>query len=99
MAPTRGQQEIGPRTDRFGALDRVAVDGRDGEARTADESGAAPPLMEKFESYDITDDPDPEFGAKVAELQRRHYKTDPQLVRLVADLPSHTDSSALPDIG
>ncbi|WP_210594054.1 Dabb family protein [Streptomyces sp. GESEQ-35] len=35
------------------------------------------PLIEKFEAYDITDDPDPdpEFGAKVAELQRRHYET------------------------
>ncbi|MFF5563991.1 Dabb family protein [Streptomyces sp. NPDC012623] len=55
------------------------------------------PLMEKFESYDITDDPDPEFGAKVAQLQQRHYAADPELVRLVAALPSHTGSSALPD--
>jgi len=34
-----------------------------------------------FEAYDVTDDPDPEFGTKVAELQRRHFETDPELVR------------------
>jgi hypothetical protein len=54
--------------------------------------------MEKFESFDVTDDPDPAFGAKVAELQRRHYESDPELVRLVTAIPAHTGSSALPDL-
>ncbi|MER7232142.1 Dabb family protein [Streptomyces olivaceus] len=57
------------------------------------------PLMEKFEAYDITDDPDPDFPAKVAELQKRHYAEDPELVRLVQALPSHTGSSAVPGLG
>ncbi|WP_433187625.1 Dabb family protein [Actinoallomurus sp. CA-150999] len=57
------------------------------------------PLMAKFETYDITDDDDPDFSAKVAELQKRHYETDPELVELMADLPSHTGSSALAEDG
>ncbi|RDG38776.1 Dabb family protein [Streptomyces corynorhini] len=66
-------------------------------AHTASERFALP-LLEKFEAYDITDDPDPGFGAEVARLQRRHYAADPELVRLVSALPSHTGSSALPDL-
>ncbi|MFD5829234.1 Dabb family protein [Lentzea sp. NPDC060358] len=53
------------------------------------------PLMEKFETFDISDDPDPGLGAKIAELQMRHYAADPGLVELVAALPSHVGSSAV----
>ncbi|MFD5828456.1 Dabb family protein [Lentzea sp. NPDC060358] len=53
------------------------------------------PLMEKFESFDISDDPDPELGAKIADLQRRHLAADPQLAKLLGDLPEHVGSSAV----
>ncbi|WP_035858061.1 Dabb family protein [Cryptosporangium arvum] len=61
-------------------------------AHSAAERGGLP-LMEKFEAFDITDDPDPEFGAKVAELQRRHVETDPVLAELMAALPENLGSS------
>lgn len=48
------------------------------------------PLVERFETYDVSDDGDPEFGAKIAELHRRRYADDPELAALVADLPSFT---------
>lgn len=31
------------------------------------------PLVDKFMSFDITDDDDPELGAKIAELHQRRY--------------------------
>jgi hypothetical protein len=34
-------------------------------------------------SFDITDDPDPEMGAKIAELHQRRYDGDPVLTGLV----------------
>jgi stress responsive alpha/beta barrel protein len=52
------------------------------------------PLVEKFISYDTTDDPDPEIGARIAELHRRRYAERPELTRLVRDLPSYTGSGA-----
>ena len=55
------------------------------------------PLMARFESFDITDDPDPNFQSKVAELQRRHVETDPELAALMAALPENLGSSALPN--
>lgn len=54
------------------------------------------PLMAKFEAFDITDDPDPDFQNKVTELQRRHVETDPQLAALMVALPANLGSSALP---
>jgi hypothetical protein len=54
------------------------------------------PLMARFEAFDITDDPDPDFQTKVAELQRRHVETDPELAALMAALPVNLGSSALP---
>ena len=54
------------------------------------------PLMAKFEAFDITDDPDPDFQVKVAELQRRHVEADPELAALMAALPVNLGSSALP---
>lgn len=32
------------------------------------------PLIEKYESYDITDDDDPQMGAKIADLHRRRLR-------------------------
>ncbi|GAA5068503.1 Dabb family protein [Nocardia callitridis] len=53
------------------------------------------PLMEKFEAFDISDDPDTELTSKIADLQRRNYEADPHLVTLMSGLASHTGSSAL----
>ncbi|GGQ82619.1 Dabb family protein [Couchioplanes azureus] len=52
------------------------------------------PLVEKFDSYDITDEDDPDFGDKIAELHRRRYAQDAELTRLVSDLPSYHGSAA-----
>ncbi|MFD9701681.1 Dabb family protein [Lentzea sp. NPDC059081] len=53
------------------------------------------PLMEKFETFDISDDLDPGLGAKISDLQMRHYAADPELVKLVEALPAHVGSSAV----
>ncbi|MFC4009996.1 Dabb family protein [Nonomuraea purpurea] len=45
------------------------------------------PLVEKYDSYDITDDDDPQMGAKIADLHRRRYESDPELAALVGMLP------------
>jgi hypothetical protein len=52
------------------------------------------PLVERFDSFDITDDPDPEMGAKIAELHRRRYAGNAELTKLVTDLPSYSGSGA-----
>jgi len=52
------------------------------------------PLVEKFISYDTTDDPDPEIAAKIAALHQRRFAERPELTRLVRDLPSYTGSGA-----
>ncbi|MFI6166159.1 Dabb family protein [Nocardia sp. NPDC051052] len=54
------------------------------------------PLAENFESYDLTDDLDPDFESKVARLQQRHIDSVPELAELLAALSSHTGTSALP---
>ncbi|PRY36806.1 Dabb family protein [Umezawaea tangerina] len=41
------------------------------------------PLVERYESFDITDDGDPDLGAKIADLHRRRYEADPELAALV----------------
>ncbi|MEU7741153.1 hypothetical protein [Nonomuraea sp. NPDC049158] len=45
------------------------------------------PLVEKYDSYDITDDDDPQMGSKIADLHRRRYESDPELAALVGMLP------------
>jgi hypothetical protein len=52
------------------------------------------PLVEKFVSFDVTDDPDPSIAEKIAELHRRRYDADPELTKLVSDLASYDGSSA-----
>ncbi|GAA4545461.1 Dabb family protein [Amycolatopsis samaneae] len=52
------------------------------------------PLVEKFVSYDITDDPDPEAGAKIAEIHRRRFEAVPDVAGLVSDLGEYTGSAA-----
>ncbi|KIH98042.1 stress responsive protein [Streptomonospora alba] len=52
------------------------------------------PLVETFMSFDITDDPDPETGAKIAEIHQRRYDTMPEIAGLVSDLGEYTGSAA-----
>lgn len=60
--------------------------------RHTDEIGL--PLVDKFVSFDVTDDEDPEVAAKIAALHQRRYEEDPALAKLVSDLASYTGSSA-----
>lgn len=52
------------------------------------------PLVDKFVSFDITDDPDPEVGEKIAEIHRRRYENKPDIAGLVSDLNEYTGSAA-----
>ena len=50
-------------------------------------------LVERFETFDITDSDDPEIGAKIVRLHARSYAENPELAKLVAEVPSF----AVPD--
>ena len=52
------------------------------------------PLVDKFVSFDITDDEDPEMGAKIAALHQKRYDADPELTELVSGLGEYTGSAA-----
>jgi stress responsive alpha/beta barrel protein len=52
------------------------------------------PLIEKFVSFDIADDPDPDLGAKIAEIHRRRYADNPDVADLVAGLDDYSGSAA-----
>jgi hypothetical protein len=52
------------------------------------------PLIETFVSFDISDDPDPELAAKIAEIHRKRYATHPDVAGLVSDLDSYSGSAA-----
>jgi hypothetical protein len=52
------------------------------------------PLVDKFASFDITDDTDPEIGTKIADLHQRRYDEIPDVADLVSDLPEYLGSAA-----
>lgn len=52
------------------------------------------PLVDKFVSFDISDDPDPEIGAKIAEVHRRRYEAMPDIAELVSNLGEYSGSAA-----
>ncbi|PSK96781.1 stress responsive alpha/beta barrel protein [Murinocardiopsis flavida] len=52
------------------------------------------PLIDKFVSFDITDDPDPAVGARIAEIHQRRYDTMPDIAELVSDLGEYSGSAA-----
>jgi hypothetical protein len=52
------------------------------------------PLLDRFASFDITDDPDPEMGAKIAEIHRNRYEAVPDIAALVSDLGEYSGSAA-----
>ncbi|MFF0740361.1 Dabb family protein [Streptomyces sp. NPDC004111] len=52
------------------------------------------PLVDRFASCDITDDPDPEIGARIAEVHRRRFENVPDVAELVRGLTEYTGSAA-----
>ncbi|MYW90908.1 Dabb family protein [Amycolatopsis rubida] len=52
------------------------------------------PLVERFMSSDITDDPDPEIGAKIAEVHRSRFANVPDIAELISGLAEYTGSAA-----
>lgn len=52
------------------------------------------PLVQEFMSSDITDDPDPEIGAKIAEVHRNRFENVPDIAELVSGLAEYTGSGA-----
>ncbi|MFJ9089519.1 hypothetical protein ACIRL3_44605 [Streptomyces sp. NPDC102384] len=60
--------------------------------RRTDEIGL--PLVDKFVSFDITDDLDPETGRTIAALHQRRYDTDPDLTELVSTINQYEGSAA-----
>ena len=52
------------------------------------------PLVDKFVSFDITDDPDPDQGTKISEIHQRRYDTTPDIAELVSNLGEYTGSAA-----
>lgn len=51
------------------------------------------PLVDKFVSFDITDDPDPAVGEKIAEIHRRRFDGTPDIAELVSGLAEYTGSA------
>ncbi|SDE03442.1 Dabb family protein [Glycomyces harbinensis] len=62
------------------------------EHNEIDRSGL--PLIDKFASFDITDDPDPELGAKIAAIHQRRFANTPDIADLVANLDDYSGSAA-----
>ncbi|MBF6351027.1 MULTISPECIES: Dabb family protein [Nocardia] len=52
------------------------------------------PLVDKFVSFDITDDPDPAVGDEIAEIHRRRFDDMPDIAQLVSGLRHYTGSGA-----
>lgn len=45
-------------------------------------------MVQRFEAFDVTDSADPEMGAKIARLHARSYTQNPEIAKLVAEVPS-----------
>jgi hypothetical protein len=52
------------------------------------------PLIDKFMSFDVTDDPDPEVGAKITAIHQRRFDRMPDIAELVGDLNEYSGSAA-----
>lgn len=50
------------------------------------------PLVDRFHSFDVTDDPDPGIGAKIAEIHRRRFEAHPDLLELVYAIEEYQGS-------
>jgi hypothetical protein len=54
------------------------------------------PLVDRFVSFDISDDGDPQLSARIAALHKRSYEENPELAQLVGDVPSFA-AGAVPE--
>ncbi|WP_030160554.1 Dabb family protein [Glycomyces sp. NRRL B-16210] len=52
------------------------------------------PLIARFASFDISDDPDPELAAKIAAIHQRRFDAHPDLVELIDGLDEYLGSAA-----
>lgn len=52
------------------------------------------PMIDKFVSFDVTDDPDPEVGKKIAAIHQRRFDKMPDIAELVAGLDYYSGSAA-----
>ncbi|APX33202.1 stress responsive protein [Brachybacterium sp. P6-10-X1] len=52
------------------------------------------PLVDRFVSYDIVDDPDPEVERKIADIHRRRFEDVPDIAELVAGVDEYSGSAA-----
>ncbi|WP_017557270.1 Dabb family protein [Nocardiopsis baichengensis] len=52
------------------------------------------PLVDRFASFDITDDPSPDFGERIAVLHQRRFDSLPDITKLVSDLGEYVGSAA-----
>lgn len=50
------------------------------------------PLVDRFHSIDITDDTDPEIGARIADVHRRRFESHPDLLELVNSIDDYRGS-------
>jgi hypothetical protein len=51
------------------------------------------PLVDKFVSYDLVDDPDPTVTDKIREIHAQRFASDKKLVKLIQGLGSYEGSS------
>lgn len=52
------------------------------------------PLVDRFASFDITDDPSPDVGERIAALHQRRYDSLPDITELVSGLGEYVGSAA-----
>ena len=49
-------------------------------------------LVERLETFDVSDDDDPDLNAKIQELHRRRNELNPEVAGMLADVPAYTGS-------
>lgn len=52
------------------------------------------PLVDKFVSFDITDDPTPEVAAEIEAIHRRRFEAHPDIAELVSRVEEYSGSAA-----
>jgi len=52
------------------------------------------PLVDRFVSFDVTDDPDPEVAAKIEAIHRRRFESHPDIAELVLKVDDYSGSAA-----
>ena len=49
-------------------------------------------LVERLETFDVSDDDDPDLSAKIQALHRRRSELNPEIAGMLADVPAYTGS-------